>query len=475
MSAARMRTLARGAVAAFVCAAAVHAQAASMAWAGGPGARFVYVTNGAGLAEVLNAFAAGQHVALRIDGQVDGVVSGRFAMPPQRFLDVMSRSYGFVWYYDGAVLHVSPANEQAHVAIRPHFLSANALRASLEQAGLADTHFPLAVDAGAQTVNVRGPATYVERIRAAAERFERDARKRVRLSVRVFRLSAANAADETRVVDGRTLVVPGVATLLRRRFERPAVASGPAVSDAPRIVEFDAALPAIEADATTNSILIRDRAERIDADGALVASLDVRAQLVSVQTWVVDVDGDALDALRPALPPAMAGGAGAQEATAAAREHRDAGIAPDGGRALLAQLKALAGSGRAEIEVSQTALTHDRSPAVIDRHEARLARRDEDDLPDDGARDLWLSIAPTVEGAASMPRIGLRVELGRRGDARRYRAVDESLAPGECLVIEGPAPYNGDVARRADDTDSGSAGEGGVRRRLVLLIPRVAA
>ncbi|KWH62831.1 secretin N-terminal domain-containing protein [Burkholderia anthina] len=475
MSAARMRTLARGAVAAFVCAAAVHAQAASMAWAGGSGARFVYVTNGAGLAEVLNAFAAGQHVALRIDGQVDGVVSGRFAMPPQRFLDVMSRSYGFVWYYDGAVLHVSPANEQAHVAIRPHFLSANALRASLEQAGLADTHFPLAVDAGAQTVNVRGPATYVERIRAAAERFERDARKRVRLSVRVFRLSAANAADETRVVDGRTLVVPGVATLLRRRFERPAVASGPAVSDAPRIVEFDAALPAIEADATTNSILIRDRAERIDADGALVASLDVRAQLVSVQTWVVDVDGDALDALRPALPPAVAGGAGAQEATADAREHRDAGIAPDGGRALLAQLKALARSGRAEIEVSQTALTHDRSPAVIDRHEARLARRDEDDLPDDGARDLWLSIAPTVEGAASMPRIGLRVELGRRGDARRYRAVDESLAPGECLVIEGPAPYNGDVARRADDTDSGSAGEGGMRRRLVLLIPRVAA
>ena len=475
MSAARMRALARGAVAAFACAAAVHAQAASMEWAGGPGARFVYVTNGAGLAEVLNAFAAGQHVALRIDGQVEGVVSGRFAMPPQRFLDVMSRSYGFVWYYDGAVLHVSPANEQAHVAIRPHFLSATALRASLEQAGLADTHFPLAVDAAAQTVNVRGPATYVERIRAAAERFERDAQKRVRLSVRVFRLSAANAADETRVVDGRTLVVPGVATLLRRRFERPAVASGTAVSDAPRIVEFDAALPAIEADATTNSILIRDRAERIDADGALVASLDVRAQLVSVQTWVVDVDGDALDALQPALPPAMADGAGAAQATADAREHRDAGIAPDGGRALLAQLKALARSGRAEIQVSQTALTHDRSPAVIDRHEARLARRDEDDRPDDGARDLWLSIAPTVEGAASMPRIGLRVELGRPRDARGYRAVDESLAPGECLVIEGPARHSGDVARRADDTDAGGAGEGGMRRRLVLLIPRVAA
>ncbi|KWU25171.1 type II/III secretion system family protein [Burkholderia cenocepacia] len=475
MSAARTRALARGAVAAFVCAATVHAQAASMAWAGGPGARFVYVTNGAGLAEVLNAFAAGQHVALRIDGQVEGVVSGRFAMPPQRFLDVMSRSYGFVWYYDGAVLHVSPANEQAHIAIRPHFFSANALRTSLEQAGLADTHFPLAVDAVAQTVNVRGPATYVERIRAAAERFERDARERVRLSVRVFRLSAANAADETRVVDGRTLVVPGVATLLRRRFERPAVANGTAIADAPRIVEFDAALPAIEADATTNSILIRDRAERIDADGALVASLDVRAQLVSVQTWVVDVDGDALDALRPALPPAMADGAAAEQATADARAHRDAGIAPDGGRALLAQLKALASRGRAEIEVSQTALTHDRSPAVIDRHEARLARRDEDDLPDDGARDLWLSIAPTVEGAASMPRIGLRVELGRRRDARRYRAVDESLAPGECLVIEGPARHRGDVERRADDTGSGSAGEGGTRRRLVLLIPRVTA
>ncbi|MBR8365773.1 type II/III secretion system family protein [Burkholderia sp. AU19243] len=475
MSAARMRALARGAVAACVCAAAVHAQAASMEWAGGPGARFVYVTNGASLAQVLNAFAAAQHVALRIDGPVDGVVSGRFSMPPQRFLDVMSRSYGFVWYYDGAVLHVSPANEQAHIAILPHFLVPNTLRVSLEHAGLADSHFPLAVDAAAQTVNVRGPVTYVERIRAAAERFERDARQRVRLSVRVFRLSAANAADETRVVDGRTLVVPGVATLLRRRFERPAVANATAVADAPRIVEFDAALPAIEADATTNSVLIRDRAERIDADGALVASLDVRAQLVSVQTWVVDVDGDALEALRSALPPAMSDGAGAEQGAADARAHRDAGVAPDGGRALLAQIKALARSGRAEIEVSQTALTHDRSPAVIDRHEARLARRDDDDLPDDGARDLWLSIAPTVEGAASMTRIGLHVELGRRRDARRYRAVDESLAPGECLVIEGAARHTGDVERRADDADSGSAGEGSTRRRLVLLIPRVAA
>ena len=234
-------------------------------------------------------------------------------------------------------------------------------------------------------------------------------------------------------------------------------------------MQFDEGLPAIEADAATNSILIRDKADRIDADGALVADFDLPARLISVQTWVVDVDADAFGSLAPALPAAIS------DATGPASDAASFGVAPDRGRALLARLQALAGSGQAGIEVSQTALTQDRSPAIIDRHEARLAQREQDGESGDGggadgAADLWLSVEPVVDGAAeSVQRIGLRVELGHRDDARRYRSVDASVSPGDCLVVEG-APR-----RVAPASDSDESGKGRLRRRLVLLIPRVAA
>jgi type III secretion protein C len=203
-------------VAALSCAAGVQVYAAPVEWTSG---RFVYQTDGAPVTDALRVLAADQQIPLRIDAPLEGVVRGRFTMPPQRFLDVLGSSYGFVWYYDGAALHVSAASARQRIAIRPHFVSASALRASLERTGVTDTHFPLVVDEVAQTVDVEGPATYVARIRSAAEQFEHDARARVRTAVRVFRLTVANAADETRAIDGRTIVVPGAAMLLRGRFE----------------------------------------------------------------------------------------------------------------------------------------------------------------------------------------------------------------------------------------------------------------
>lgn len=420
--------------------------AASVEW---PGSRFVYRTNGSSVTDALHVFASGQHLPMRIDGPVEGVVSGRFFMPPQRFLDTLTKAYGLVWYYDGAVLQVSSAGAQVPVALRPHALTPQRLVTALEQAGVTDAKFPPVVDEAARTVDVFGPLAYVARMRAAAERFERDANARTRTTVRVLRVKNGAAADGTRVVDGRALVVPGEATILRRHFVLPAPAVG--AHGAPQVVELGTPLPAIEADAVTNSILIRDKPERLDADAVLAADLDVAPQLVSVQTWVIDVDADALDSLQPVLEDARA-------QTAGAGVEPGLGVVPDGGRALLTQIGALVRAQRAQVEVSQTALTQDRAPAVIDRHEERLARRADDELPEDPALDLWLTVRPTVEDGPAASRIRLGVELGRSGDVQRFRRVEQSVAAGECLVIEAP---------RAAAADA--------RARLVLLVPRVAA
>ncbi|NIF54074.1 type II/III secretion system family protein [Burkholderia sp. Ax-1724] len=424
-----------------------RAHAAPVVWASD---NFDYVATGGSVASVLDAFASLQHLRVVVDGEVPGAVDGRFSMAPARFLDTLGHTYGFVWYYNGVALRISPANAQQSVALRPHALAPDALVTALTRGGLTDAHFPLSIDAAAHTVNVTGPASYVERLGAAADRFERAANTRTPTSVRVFRLTRANAADDVRVVDGRTFIVPGAATLLRRRFQPPLppVASG---TPAPQLVDLGMPLPAIEADAATNSILVRDKPQRIEADEALVMDLDVMPQLVSIQTWVVDVDADALDALQAALPPALA--------TASGDVVPGVGVAPDGGHALLAQLHALAAERRARIEVSQTSLTQDRSPAVIDRHEERLAREAEG-RPDEPRRDLWLGVRPTVNGNAAAAMIGLGVEIGHPDDARQYRHVEGSVAAGECLVIEAPR----------DASAEPNAGS-----RLVLLVPRVVA
>jgi type III secretion protein C len=426
------------------------AAAADPSWVG---SRFVYLANGSSVSETLNLFAARQDLRVRLSGPVDSIVSGRFAMSPRQFIDTLCEAYGLVWYYDGAVLQVSRQSDQQHVEIRPNFMSAPALRAALDHAAVSDAHFPLQVDDTAGTVLAAGPADYIERVRGAAQRFEASARAHVRTTVHVFRLSAATAADETRTIDDREVSVPGAATLLRRRFhQRADGAAIPAAAAAhlPQVVEFDAPLPIIEADAQTNSILIRDKPERIDGDGMLIADVDVRPELISVETRVVDVDAGAFAALQAVFPAQLA-------STASSAPQLAFGTLADGGHALLAQLEELARTRLAQVEVSRTAFTLDRSPAVIDRHEARLAQRD----AAAAASDLWLSVEPTVSGSVSLPTIGLRVDLGRDGaGTQQQRVVAASVTPGECLVIAAPA--------------SGSA-DSRLPRRLILLIPRIAA
>ncbi|MGH8778311.1 type II/III secretion system family protein [Paraburkholderia sp.] len=456
------RTLCAGVLAlALVCSGLGMANVANAAGVVWQGTRFVYQTSGSSVAETLRLFAEGQNVPLRVSGDVTGTVRGRFSMPPQQFLEMLCASYDLVWYDDGTTIEVLPASDQQILEMRPNYMTPSALVVALDHAGASDPYFPLQVDMANGTVGVRGPADYIERVRNAAQRFELDARDHTRTAVKVLRLKSSIAADQVRSIDGRDMVVRGVATRLAARFRHGRLDATAIPAVAP--VEFDAPLPIVEADAATNSILVRDKPERIDGDAMLVADFDVQPQLVSVQTWVVDVDRDALAELGDVLPLHAAAPDGAASSTPAASTTLDFATAADGGHDLLERLHALVQAKRAYTEVSRTALTVDRSPAVIDRHEARLAVRD-GDVPD-SSMDLWLSVQPTLDAAAAYQRIGLRVDLGRAppvvaGKPGAERIVAANLAPGDCLVIAAPPP---------DDADPHAP------QRLVLLIPRIAA
>ncbi|NRO98862.1 type II/III secretion system family protein [Paraburkholderia sp. NMBU_R16] len=424
-----MRSFVRRVAAAALFTVATHSVAnTSIPWSE---SHFVYTANGNGVTDTLKLFADVERVTLSLSGDISGTVSGRFAMAPQKFLDEICRANGLVWYYDGAVLHVSPLSEQARIAIRPNFMSADALHDVLIRSGLINDRFPIVVDKPTRTVVVGGPTEYVQRIRAAAAQFEGDRRARQRTAVRVFRLSVATAADKTLVVDGRTTRVPGAAALLQQRFHRDPPSADAIPNGATELLEFDAPLPIVEADAATNSILIRDKPERIEGDGILVSDVDTRAQTVAIEATVIDVDQSALQSSALTLP------------TGWAEDNASNGrivVLDDDGRTLMAQFKRLEQSNLAQQTLSRLAVTVDHAPAIVDRRTvmSSQAADESDNAPE---QDLWLSVTPSITGPAQGSRIDLHIEFDEGGGVSRMHA-DASVVNGAGTLVETPIDGN---------------------------------
>ncbi|NYH12949.1 type III secretion system outer membrane ring subunit SctC [Paraburkholderia bryophila] len=173
---------------------------------------------GKDLKDVLRDFTASQGVAASIASNVQGAVTGRFDMSPQRFLDTLASTFGFVWFYDGSVLSISSANDVTHQVIKLDHASASDLRAALHTMSVDDARFPVLYDESAGTAIVNGPPQYVQMVGEIAKRLDENASRRTGSVIRVFKLKHAWAADHKVQIDGNTITVPGVATVLSNMY-----------------------------------------------------------------------------------------------------------------------------------------------------------------------------------------------------------------------------------------------------------------
>lgn len=177
-----------------------------------------YSTDGKDVKEVLRDLAASQGIPANIGGEVSGSVSGRFNMPPQRFLDTLAATFGFVWYYDGQVLDIVTPGEMKSTLLRLDSASAEQLRRTLDQLGVADKRFPLIYDDSQGAVIVNGPPGYVQMVSNVADRIDHNASHRSGTEIRVFPLHHAWATDRTVDVDGQPVTIAGVASLLNSMY-----------------------------------------------------------------------------------------------------------------------------------------------------------------------------------------------------------------------------------------------------------------
>ena len=183
---------------------------------------FAYVADHKDVKEVLRDLGASEGVMTWISPQVEGVVTGRFDETPQRFLDRMSDSFGFIWYYDGSVLRVSGPNEARSQTIGLVHATTDDLRAALSRLGVNDPRFPVLYDDKSRTAVVSGPPRMVELATDVAHLIDRDVERGDTPEVRSFKLHYAWATDRSLMINGEPVVVPGVVTVLRSLYSNDA-------------------------------------------------------------------------------------------------------------------------------------------------------------------------------------------------------------------------------------------------------------
>ncbi|CAN7580824.1 type III secretion system outer membrane ring subunit SctC [Trinickia sp. LjRoot230] len=192
-----------------------HADAEPIRW---HGQRVHLQVEGKDLKDVLRDFTAGQNVPATIAGDVHGTVTGQFDMSPQRFLDTLASTFGFVWFYDGNVLSISDANSVTRQIVKLDHASTDDLKTALVQLRITNPRFPITYDSTQGTALVSGPQPYVQMVAEIAHRLDDRAGERLGSSIRVFSLHHAWADDHNVQIDGKTVTVPGVATVLSRMY-----------------------------------------------------------------------------------------------------------------------------------------------------------------------------------------------------------------------------------------------------------------
>lgn len=245
-----------------------------------------------------------------------------------------------------------------------------------------------------------------------------DAHHRAATSVVRFPLRYAMAADRI-VNDGsRPVVIEGAASTLRqliatKQERHPSLGA--------KFIEYEPALPIIEADERTNSIIVRDATDALDADSALVKAIDVRRDTLQIDIHAVDID-------RPSfarIAKAWAGDDAQASKTSSASDWHTA-VLDDRGQDVLAQL-ANEGNARPVIEQALSALSG--STASIER--TRYAREGFGESPAKrwNVQTWRMTLRPTRVIAQSQSR----VELSVVGDASQR--AQATLTDGQALVL----------------------------------------
>lgn len=390
-----------------------------------PRTRFVYKAEGKRLVDVLQDFSASVGLPAVVAEGVEGVVTAGFDTSPEVFLDAISRTYGILWYHDGAALYFYPSK-----AIQTRLFRLKGFRRAqvmdfLHSLDLGDNRFPLKFNEDENTLLASGPPRHIELIASALDSLDIGAAESNQKVARVFPLSFASANDR---VLGET-TIPGLATVLRNLYTNTGTAaptaneSQSARSAGNRVkslqstygagrlaeptaparegaaspqdkggaggrglrspVNFDDDAPSFEADEGTNAVVVHGRAHKMREYEGLVRQLDQKPVLVELEATIIDISADDVRALgvdwslraqRDHLTVTSPGNAPPETGAAnllGSGLYTIGTVISNAGREFLMRVNALQGEGKARIVSKPTVLGVANRAAVM--REKRVA------------------------------------------------------------------------------------------------------
>jgi type II secretory pathway component GspD/PulD (secretin) len=135
----------------------------------------------------------GRNVDLPVDvsDQVKGRLRGQISTTTAReFLDGLCESYGLVWYFDGAALHINAKTEVRSELVSTGRLSPREAAEKLSALGISDARFPVRTTEDSGVVSVSGPPPFLSQTRQTLTALGRRVREDTgndEIQVRVFR------------------------------------------------------------------------------------------------------------------------------------------------------------------------------------------------------------------------------------------------------------------------------------------------
>jgi type III secretion protein C len=269
--------------------------------------------------------------------------SGRFKL--RELFDRVVREYSLLTYFDGSVVYVYSSEEAVSRTFTVNPQLTGRVLSTLTNMKILDSRNTVRGNDRDGIFFVSGAPRFV----AEVEEVIKAAQSQGYASppvVRYYPLKFAWATDVTITYNGKDIVIPGVATTLRRLMNIGASRNSavfeaveiPARTSAERLrgkglrsdgkpagdssdpygsgINTDPNVPirpsfadvtrppsgfndagSIEADRRTNGIIVRDSVERMPAYEELIRSLDVEPMQVELQAMIIDVDQNKLDEL----------------------------------------------------------------------------------------------------------------------------------------------------------------------------------
>lgn len=444
-------------------------------------------------------------VPVLVDESIGGSVNGDFRKSARGVFSDIASSFQLTLYFDGAVAHVFPSNAMKRSVLHMSASNAHKVKNAALKLSLTDQRNLLEVtDLG---LVVTGANPFVDQIESLASA-TRQTKPKVSVATedtyRIFKLKYAWADDVSLAIGGETVVVPGVASLLRTLIEpgalgapaatvriqgsptmdglrgqglqavssqsgvEAAAAGAQAASLSSSAVKGSTERTRIVADPLTNSVIIRDKADRMSGYEQLVESLDKEPQMIEIEATIIDLDTDRMRELginwrfQKSDGVAMLG-----NGTASDRLLRpDADVTPQsqggvvslvlGSRAdFIARIRALETQGVARIVSKPHVMTLSNVEALLDTTSTfyvRVAGQEEVDLFDVSV-GTTLRVTPHVYDNAGRSQIKLRVNIedGTTSDRQvdSIPVVERSTINTQAIIDVGQSLLIGGLVRES--------------------------